>query len=147
MKDIQAELIFKIQKLCKDLNARHSQNLNEEKAFRAAQVLLGRHYKPRLRLPRTARVVWSKREGRDHDLNPLQFYKKYWDRYADVLTQRDFRRLDQSLFDAIRFHCRQHQLDAKEYLPPPAREHQAKQGSARPTSQRRNQPVSVRRAA
>jgi hypothetical protein len=149
MPDIQSELISGIQSLCRDLGERHHQNLHQDQAFKAAQVLLGRNYRPRVRLPKSAKAIWSKREGRDHDLTPLEFYKKYWERYAEILTQRDFRQLDRSLFEAIRFYCRQNHLDAKDFLPPPAREKSTtkQKQTSRPISQRRTQHTGLHRAA
>jgi hypothetical protein len=123
--DLQSEVIERVREICGKLG------LAEDNVRRASRVLLGDKYVPQLKLPTSARVVrWADRRGDDIPLSPLEFFRKHWARYDDegILDQRDFRRLDNGLFEAIRIHCRNKKLDPKDFLPPPARG-KAKQSS------------------
>jgi hypothetical protein len=74
-------------------------------------------------LPHKAPAIWSKKTAADAQLDPLEFYQKYWGRYveSELLYQVDLRALDPSLFEAIKIHVRRHLKgrDPRDYLPPP----------------------------
>jgi hypothetical protein len=114
---IQRAVIKRIRAICLDYR------LSTQLASRAARALLGAKYKSDLSLPSSAEVKWCERSGEDRDLTPIEFLEKYWGGYLgeDALFQSDLRRLDISLFDAVKGYCRNHQLPLEDHLPPPSR--------------------------
>lgn len=120
--NLQTVVVSRIEDICKELN------LPLNKARRAAKILLGNQYVPNSHLPDVAKITWSKRHGKDLMLTPIQFMDKYWGKYIeeDILSQCDLRRLDNSLFEAVKIYCRNRQLNPLNYLPSPSRKQAAR---------------------
>jgi hypothetical protein len=109
------DLLTEMEALCR----RHK--LPVERAKRATQILQNNAQQSgNVTLPECAPETWSQRNDLDRKLNPLEFYEKYWRQYSSILTQCDLRRLDSSLFEAIKSHCRSRHLNPRDYLPLPA---------------------------
>lgn len=109
------DLLADVQTLCK----RHS--IPVGRARRAVQILLNITLLPRNEnLPPEPEKLWSKRDGEDLKLNPLEFFEKYWGKYIAFLTQCDLRKQDLSLFEAIKGHCKSKGYNPTDYLPLPA---------------------------
>ncbi|HEY4527165.1 MAG TPA: hypothetical protein VJK53_04975 [Candidatus Paceibacterota bacterium] len=101
------------------------------RAVQGVRKLLGQRFIPEIDPPSVAPALWEDRHGDDLELNPIQFFDKYWGEYLDhgVLFQREFREFDKALFQAIRYYCKRQSppLDYTDHVPPPARRYKTRQ--------------------
>lgn len=140
----QEDLIDKLRKVALEFCDQHGipDRRANRAAKKAAREIMGKYYKESVHPPTTATAIWSERDLSDPDSeDPTRFLEKYWGVYLDedVLDQSTLRRLDISLFDAIKSWCRNRNMDPQEHLPPPARKQTR---PPRPTTVSRGQPKS-----
>jgi hypothetical protein len=69
-------------------------------------------------LPAVAPAKWNER-GTEETRNPIDFLEDYWGEYMDncTITQCDLKKLDKSIFEAVRIYCRNMKEDPLDYLP------------------------------
>jgi hypothetical protein len=93
------------------------------RAKRAARQLLQKDYVPSVPAPKIAPAQWSELKEEDKALSPVEFLNKHWGKFIedDVINQCEFRKFDESLFQAVRYYCNTQTppLDPYDFLPSP----------------------------
>jgi hypothetical protein len=124
-KESQDEISSLLLEMCEQICAKYGlpSDRARKAAKKAARTLLADKYIVSLTLPDKPPAKWFCRSEDDHRLNPIEFQEKYWGIYIEegILFQSDLRRLDNSLFGAVKGYCKYRGLDPNDYLPLPAR--------------------------